>query len=137
MENSQFLAQAIGLFMTIVGLVFLFRSDYFIEKFKSFFKNNHQLRLILVILELLGGLFLVLGHENNLSPAPVYAKLISLFGWLMIIEGIFNLVVSDEAIEDFYSKFMQKGWFVGFSIVSVLVGVFLWIQGFGLVELGF
>jgi hypothetical protein len=127
---SQLLSQALGLFMTIIGLAFLFRSGYFIKRFKEFFKN-HQLRIIFVVLELLGGLFLVLGHESNLSPVPIYARLITIFGWAMVLESLFNLFASDETIEKFYGKFMEKNWFVGFSIASIILGVFLAGSGFG------
>lgn len=127
---SQFLAQTLGLFMTIIGAAFLFRSEYFIEKFKSFFKN-HQLRITFVIFELLAGLFLVLGHDSNLSPVPIYARIVSLFGWALIAESLFNLFAPESTIEKFYSKFMEKGWFVGFSLISLLLGFYLVINGFG------
>lgn len=130
MSTIQLLAQTIGVFMTIVGLSFLFRRKYFLAKLKVFF-TRHTLRIIFACGELLTGLFLVLTLSQNFSDYPLYGKLIIIIGWSMVAEGVLNLIVSEVAIEKAYRSSLTEGWLIGFSLVFTLLGVYFAGAGFG------
>lgn len=120
MPAMQLLAQTIGSFMVIVGLSFLFRRGYFLEKLKTFF-SRHPLRLTIACGELLAGLFLALAFSQNFTDYPLYGKLIVILGWTMVAEGILNLIVSEAIIEKAYRATLTKKFFAGFSLFLLLL----------------
>ena len=76
----------------------------------------------------LAGLFLVFGH-NVWSPLP--AAIISLLGWIAVIEGGLYLLLPDEAVEGIPEAVNRPSMYLGGGAFTVLVGIYLAGFGFG------
>lgn len=127
MALTIFLAKLFGLYAIIGGVVILIRESYFLPVLGAFVKER-LLRLVIAILEVLGGLALVLTHNNWSSLA---AGIITVFGWAMLLEGVFYMVASDDAIESLMKVFNNKTWYLFSGILSIAFGIYLTGFGFG------
>ncbi len=103
------------------------RKEYFIPLISVFVKERFT-RLVMSIVELMAGLFLVVTH-NDFSSGP--AAIITLFGYIAVIEGVLYLITPDKTLQTLISKFNNPKmyWFGG--LASVIVGLYLANAGFG------
>jgi len=127
METTILLSKVLGLFITIVGVVVMVRKEYFIPLISVFVKERFT-RLVMSIVELMAGLFLVVIH-NDFSSGP--ATIITLFGYIAVIEGVLYLITPDKTLQTLISKLNNPKmyWFGG--LASVIVGLYLANAGFG------
>lgn len=124
-----YLAQVLGLYLLIAGAVVMLRKRYFIPVVGAFIEDR-MLRLIVAMIEVLGGLALVIGH-SVWSSFP--AAIITLFGLLLIIEGILYLILSDEMVERYISMVNRPAWYILGGLGSIVLGGYLAAAGFGLI----
>ena len=129
MESTLYLSQVLGLFLIIVGLSVMLRKRYYVPVVGEFIEDRF-VRMVMGILELLAGLFLVLAHNDWSSLA---AGIISTVGWLLIIEGTAYLLLSDKVITWMIRTFNVRVWYVAGGVLSVLLGLYLSLTGFGVV----
>lgn len=124
MELSIFLARVIGLYLLIVGEIFLFRGN----SIKKTLKEMTQSKGLLAFsgaLSLLAGLAIVIGH-------PVYEwswrVIITLIGYLAIFQGVTRLAFTNE-MQSFVSMVMHRYlWVV--ILTLFLLGAILCYAGF-------
>lgn len=128
MDLTIFLAQVFGLYLIIGGLVVMLRQSYFVPVVGGFVREK-MLRMVVGTLELLGGLFLTLSHFDFSS---VVAGIISLFGVLMLVEGVLYLSLADSKVERIIAKINTKAWYTWGGGVSILLGLYLAAVGFAL-----
>lgn len=126
--HTLYLAQVLGLYLLIAGAVVMLRKRYFIPVVGAFIEDR-MLRLIVAMVEVLGGLFLVVGHAIW-SPLP--AAIITLFGLLLVAEGIMYLVLSDEMVERYIDMVNKPAWYILGGLGSIALGGYLAAAGFGL-----
>lgn len=103
MEISLFLAKALGIWMTIIGIVVLTSPSNVATITREYFERKSTVFLGASLALLIGSL-LVAGHniwEWN------WRLIITLFGWLSLIKGIFILMFPQEA-EKFYIRLLEK-----------------------------
>lgn len=128
MENTALLAQFLGLFSVILALSALVRRKMIVHIMKDVLKNRAATYLI-GILEVVGGLLLVLKHSvwtDTLTTA------VSVLGWLLLIEGIFYLFASQKFIRSFVKALDNyRGYYI-FSVIYFVLGVYLVYAGFAL-----
>jgi len=129
MATTIVLAQALGLFLIIVGAAVMFRKRYFVPVIGEFVEERLS-RMLMGMLELLAGLFLVVTH-TDWSSLP--AGIISTLGWLLVIEGTGYLLLSDRAVAWIIRTFNVKAWYVTGGALSILLGAYLAAFGFGLI----
>jgi len=127
MEPTVYLAKVIGVGLIIMGAAIALRRRYFIPVFGAFVEERLT-RTIMAMVELFAGLFLVIGH-NVWSPLP--AAIISLLGWMAVIEGTAYLLLPDEAIERLMKALNVPAWYVAGGLLSILIGLYLAGFGFG------
>jgi uncharacterized membrane protein HdeD (DUF308 family) len=127
METTILLSKVLGLFITIVGVVVMVRKEYFIPLISVFVKERFT-RLVMSIVELMAGLFLVVTH-NDFSSGP--AAIITLFGYVAVIEGILYLITPDKTLQTLISKFNNPKIYLFGGLASVVVGLYLANAGFG------
>lgn len=121
-----FLAQLMGVFSLIIGLSMLVRSKLMMQMLEDFF-DSRALVYILGVLEVLGGLMLVLSHNvwDNMLAAFV-----TTLGWLILIEGIFYLVASRRIIENVYGVLRSSRAYYLILLVYLGIGAYLTYAGF-------
>lgn len=127
MELTILLAQVFGIYLIVGGIAVWSRQRYFMPIIGDFAKDPLQ-RLIVATIELVAGLFLVLQHNVWSSAA---ASLVSLFGWMLVIEGVFYMLASDKTVARLYKALDVKAWFTWGGILALAAGVYLTAFGFG------
>jgi hypothetical protein len=128
MELTIYLAKVFGIALVIIGAGVMLRRRYFVPVFGAFVEERLT-RAIVSIIELIAGLFLVVGH-NVWSPAP--AAIISLLGWMAVIEASTYLLLPDELVEGIIETFNKPAWYLFGGLLSIAVGIYLAGFGFGL-----
>ncbi len=78
--------------------------------------------------EVLAGLFLVVMH-NQWSPLP--AAVITLIGWLLLLEGLLFLVLPDDLVGRFMATFNTESWYLAGGLLAIAAGAYLTAFGFG------
>ncbi len=127
MTLTVFLAKVIGVYLLIGGVVILYRRRYYMPVVGGFVED-HLLRMTFAFLELLGGLFLLNAHQDWTSLA---AGLISLFGWMMAVEGTLYLLLPDELLGRTIRMLNTRAWYVWGGILCLAAGLYLTAFGYG------
>lgn len=128
METTILLSQVLGLFLIIVGASVMFRKRYFVPVIGEFVEERLT-RMLMGILELLAGLFLVVAH-TDWSSLP--AGIITVIGYVLVIEGAGYLLLSDRAVAWIIKSFNVRAWYVSGGLLAILLGAYLSAFGFGL-----
>lgn len=121
-----FLAKFLGLFCLILGLSMFFRRELTVQAFEEVFKNR-ALPYILGIAEVLGGLLIVLNH--NIWAGTV-ESVISALGWLMLIEGVSYLLVSNRFLRKIAGALKGREVYYLIAVSYLAIGVYLVYMGF-------
>lgn len=128
MPHTILLAKVAGLFLVIVGIAILVRRQDFMDVAAAFARERLT-RVVISTFELLGALFLVIMH-NEWSPLP--AALISLFGWLALIESAVYLMLPHRVVEALVGGLSVPAIYVLGGIAAIAIGAYLAAWGFGL-----
>lgn len=129
METTLFLSQVLGLFLIIAGAAVLYRKQYFVPVIGEFVEERLT-RMLMGILELLAGLFLVVGHTDWTS---LPASIITAIGYLLVIEGTAYLLMPDSAMRWVIRSFNVRMWYHVGGTLAILLGVYLCFFGFALI----
>jgi hypothetical protein len=127
MELTILLSQAFGIYFLIVGVIMLVRYKY-IKGLLSSFVENPMLRFLIGAFILLGGIFIVLAH-NDWETVP--AIFISLIGWLTLVKGILYMSLSNGLVQK-WVHIMYGKWGYGWwgSLLAIALGLYLTNFGF-------
>lgn len=128
MELTLYLSQVIGVLLIIAGGAVLLRRCHYIPVVGGFVAER-LVRMIIGILELLAGLFLTFGFFDVSSGPGV---VITVLGWLLVVEGTVYLVLSDAAVARIIRVINTPATYVVGGITSVFLGLYLAGSGFGL-----
>jgi hypothetical protein len=128
MTQTILLAKVLGLYFIIAGVAIVLRRGYFLSVFGTFIEKRLT-RAILAMIELLAGLFLIVGH-NDWSSFP--AGIISAVGWIAAVEGTAYLLLPDREIERIFRLFNTSSWYLFGGLLSIIGGLYLAGFGFGL-----
>ncbi len=126
-ELTFFLAKVLGLGCLIFGAALLVRRHYYVAVFADL-AEQRMTRMAIAIFELFAALSLVIGH-NVWSPLP--AAIISLIGWLAIVEASIYLLLPDAAIRRMLSGFSSPGSYFALGAITIVLGGYLAGFGFG------
>jgi uncharacterized protein YjeT (DUF2065 family) len=125
MSLSIFLAQVIGLYLFLTSLAMLVHQPRF-KKMMSDLLGNMTLLTLTGGCGLVLGLLIIVEHNVWISDWPV---LITLIGWILILQGLMKLFVPDAFIK--MAKDMQgKVAYTLGSWIRLLVGIYLIWAGF-------
>lgn len=89
--------------------------------------EQRLLRFTLSMIELLAGLALVM--HNAWSPAA--AAILTLLGWMAVMEAVFYMLAPDGVVRRFMAVFNTEGWYLVGGSLAVPVGLYLAGFGFG------
>lgn len=127
MELSIFFAKVFGIYFLAAGLVFLIRQKSLMPVVSEF-DNNKALLLSMAAIELIAGIALVVGH-------PIFEVswqgLITFIGAWLIVEALFYLAMPIKQIRKMISFFNKKSWYWGGGLLSIVLGGYLALIGFG------
>ncbi len=123
-----FIAKLFGLYLIIAGVLVLTKKQSLMPAVMDIAKNR-ALTIVLGALDLAAGLAIVIAYPD-VSMSPV--GLISLIGYMMVIEGIVYLSLPMKSIQKMVRSFGNRQWFMAGGIVAVLGGIYLAGFGFGL-----
>lgn len=123
-----FFAQLFGLYFIIVGLVVAVRQQT-IRPIISQLAHNRSFFFLVAFLELAAGLALVLRYPEVNFTLP---GVISLVGWMLTVESIFYLTMPHRSVERIIKAFNTPAWYMGGGALSVLIGAYLALIGFGM-----
>lgn len=126
MDISLFIAKALGLYMTVISLIFFFRRKSFEGSFTKIAENPATETLAGTIALLIGTL-LVVGH-NIWSPDATIV--ITILGWIIFIKGIV-LLTFPGFIKRLTNKFFKKRIYsIMWMIVVFVIGIYLLFYGY-------
>lgn len=120
------LAKVLGLFMIIASVIMIAR-HHWIMGFVEEFGRDRPVRFVTAVLELLGGLFIVLGFGGDGSAA---AAVILVIGWLMVVEGIAYLALPDTMIRSVFAVFNRPAFYFAGGLLALAFGTYLALYGF-------
>ena len=125
MDMSFFLAQALGIYMVIIGLAVLTRSRYIQPAVKEIILNSGMFFLFAII-TLIMGIVLVLVHNIWIPAWPVIITIIS---WLIFISGIISLFFAQQ-IQPRALRMVQHPKFHLHGLIPLILGLILLYFGF-------
>ena len=122
-----FIAKLFGLYLIIMGALVLMKKKSVMPAIMDIAKNR-ALTIVLGALELVAGLAIVIAfQEVSVSPTG----LISLIGYMMIVEGLVYLALPVKQTQKMVRYFGNRQWFMASGVMAVLGGVYLAGFGFG------
>lgn len=126
MDITLFLAQIIGVYFLVVGVGALLNP----ERMKRAMKEAMQSYLLPYFdgaLALIVGLLIVLTHNvwNSLLET-----LISLVGWIAVVEGMLMMLLPQKTISSMMERFMGAQMTRLIGVASVVLGLYFVYQGF-------
>ena len=119
-----FLARLLGLFTILVIATLLFRGAAMVESAIA----NQPAMLTYGILSLGLGLAMVLGH--NVWSGGLLPVVVTLVGWRILMKGIVLLLLSPDALTQFYARMHYGERFNVYLMPSLVIGLYLTWAGF-------
>ena len=127
MALTLLLAKVIGIVLAVIGSAILVRRHYFLPIFAAYVEER-LVRTTMSMIELLVGILLVVAH-NVWSPLP--AALITLLGWMAVLEALIYLFLPDRWVARFIATFNTSFFYVVGGLLAIVVGIYLTGFGFG------
>ena len=129
MDLTIFLTQVIGLYLILIGVIFLARRKVMMAVMADIIKNK-PLIYVVAISELLAGLALVVGH--NVWAWDIFV-VITIVGWLMVVEALIYLILPYSLISKIFKKINTPSVYIVGGILSVILGAYMAGIGFGVI----
>lgn len=127
MIQTVYLARVLGLSLIILGAVFMIRRHYYLPVYASIV-TERMTRLVFATAAVIAGLFLVIAHNIWLT---VPAAIISLMGWMVLLEGLAYLILPDEVLAKLIAAFNRPAAYLAGGLLAILIGLYLAAFGFG------
>ena len=128
METSILLAQVIGLYLVLEGLVILTHRKFILHIVDDM-SNHRALMYVTGVMVFILGLLIVLNH--NVWEAS-WRVIPTLIGWAMVIKGVAIFFVPKMVIRKAKKFAKNRNMAVLAGIIAVAVGAYLVYVGFGL-----
>ncbi|HEX8591470.1 MAG TPA: hypothetical protein VF696_01835 [Candidatus Paceibacterota bacterium] len=123
-----FFAKLFGLYFIIIGAIIFVRRDAVMPTIARF-ADERALLLTIAVIEIIAGLGLILAFPG--FTLPDLAGLISLIGYMLVIEGVIYLAAPAKTTRKFIGYFNKPVWYVIGGALSVFAGLYLAGKGFG------
>ncbi len=122
------LAQILGLYFIIVGVIVLYRRRAIMPAVSRLVANR-PLLLVMGLMEILGGIAIVLTYPVFTFDAD---GVISIIGWVLLVEGVLYFALPSRKVQRFVRRFNTQTWYRAGGVLSFVIGVYLAGSGFGL-----
>jgi len=126
MTTTIYLSKLFGLFMILSGIAFILNWKNFKGMVDEIVRNKGSFYLM-VMLELIGGLAIVLSHYIWNSLLTV---LISGIGLIMIIEAFLYMIIPNRIMTRFINLFNKKFVYMIGGLIYLVLGAFFAYHGF-------
>jgi hypothetical protein len=126
-DTTMFLAQTLGLYFVILGALIIIRQSSMLRVFSGLTRSPLALYCIALI-ELIAGLMLTVAYPQIGTSVE---GILSIIGYMLIVESVFYLGVPLGISRKFISKFNTSTWYVSGGLLSIAVGAYLAGMGFG------
>lgn len=124
--ESFFIAQLIGIYLLVVGVVVAIRQKSIMPAISELAKSR-ALLLIIAAIELAAGIAVVLVYPRVSFD---WMGLVSLVGWMMVVESIVYLSMPMQQVQKFMRKFNTPKWYTLGGLGSAAIGIYLIAIGF-------
>lgn len=124
--STTFLAQLLGVATLVIGLSMLIRQKLVLNVIDEVLQNR-VLTYLIGIAEFIAGLLLVLSHN---VWEPTVAAIITILGWLMLLEGALYLFISKKVLHELLHVFHKRGVFLLTLAAYLALGAYLTYHGF-------
>ena len=123
-----YLSRVLGLALIFLGLILALRYRYYIAVYPQIV-TERLTRMVFATFALIGGLFLAL---NDPLWQTVPSIIISIIGWIAVVEALVYLALPDEQLAKLVAMFNRPIAYNVGGVLAVVVGAYLAIVGFGL-----
>lgn len=127
-EISILLGKITSIYLLIVGLSLLIKRKSWIAVLRDMRKSPGMVMLVAFV-ELVLGLVIVITHNVWVTD---WAVVVTIIGWLMVVEGTINMVVPHSVISQMIKYFNKPRWYTAGGVFAIIVGVYLASISFGL-----
>lgn len=121
------LQQLLGLYFVIIGAIALYRRKAIMPAVSQLVANR-PLTLVIALIELAAGLGVVLTNPNL---TPDASGLVSLIGWMLIVEAVVYLAMPYRSMQKMIRSFNTPQWYSVGAVIALLMGLYLTANGFG------
>jgi hypothetical protein len=128
MTLTLLLAKVFGLALIAIGIALIIYRDHYAQMTRDFIQQR-LLRTVISFSEMVAGLFIIIGH-NIWSPVP--AAVITIIGWMFVLEGGSYLLLPEKYTTRFISAVNRPQFFIASGIIGIVLGIYLTDYGFAL-----
>ncbi len=128
MALTLLLAKVFGIALIAIGIALIVYRGHYAQITRDFLQQR-LLRTVIAFSEMVVGLFIVIGH-NVWNPPP--AALITLFGWMFVLEGASYLLMPEKYTVRFVNAVNRPQFFIASGIIGIVLGIYLADYGFAL-----
>ncbi len=127
--TTLFLCQLFGLYFILIGLVVLLRRGSVLPIIREIIANR-ALLFVVAVIELAAGLAITLSYPSIMLSVE---GLLSLIGWMLIVEGILYMLMPVRDVKKMINSFNKPSWYMTGAVLSVVAGCYLAAVGFALI----
>lgn len=121
MENNIFIAQLIGIYSVVTSLSMFLKNKMLMGVFDGLFKTR-TLSYVLGVMIFILGLIMVLSY-NSWSSGP--EAVISLASWLVLVEGISYLFLSQNSFLKMLNWIHHKSVYYSIATGYLILGIYM------------
>ncbi len=124
------LPQLLGLYFIIVGVIALYRRKAIMPAVAQL-AANRPLLFVVALVEIMAGLAVILTYPTLSAD---WMGLISVIGWMLIIEGVVYLSMPNKKVQRLIRRFNTQSWYGAGGALAIVLGGYLAAVGFGLIS---
>lgn len=122
-----FIAKLIGIYSVVTAMSMFFKKKMLMGVFDGLFKNR-TLSYVLGVLMFILGLIMVLNY-NSWSNTP--GMVVSLAGWLVVIEGVAYLFLSEKSFLKMRTWIHKRKVYYSIALGYLILGIYMLWVAFG------
>jgi len=126
MALTTYLAELLGLYIVLVGVVMVVKPQP-IRELMTAIVAQRALLFLVGALRVLLGLAIVLAHNRWSGTLPA---VVTLIGWITLVRGIAMWLVSPETERKMVAYFQRSGPYYTTAIIAIVLGLWLAYAGF-------
>ena len=126
MTLTIYLAELLGLYIALVGVVMIVRPRAMRDVLVAFI-DQHPLLFLLATPRVLIGLAIALGHNRWSGTLPI---VVTLIGWITLLRGIAMWLVPAETERKMVAYFCRSGPYYTAAMIALVLGLWLAYAGF-------
>lgn len=115
------IAKIVGIVAIIKGIAFVLKSKEMHKMMKDLV-SNRAIIFIIAAVELIIGLFIVINHNIWVNS---WVVIVTILGWLMIIEGTSFLLLSKNMVTKFVEVFDKERIYLAGGVLAIVAGALL------------